>query len=159
MMKSNGLIASALLFQVILASEFEDSIYDLISNSLDGVSPEFVPVSEGPNMRMVSKTPKYDPRIIKNSINRIYFPPKETVKSVSKSQRNIKRFIQDSRIKFRESSPVPYKPGVESIKVYECGNFFMRCEFRPNFDVEYPLHCKMASDSIYNVLPKAATEP
>ena len=54
MMKSNGLIASALLFQVILASEFEDSIYDLISNSLDGVSPEFVPVSEGPNMRMVS---------------------------------------------------------------------------------------------------------
>ena len=129
MMGRIGFIASAtLLFQVILASEFDDSIYDLISNSLEGASPEFyptefdpLPVKETPAAPAVTRTPTIvRRRIVKNS-DRVYFP---------------------------SSRPLDYgyKPNVESIRVYECGNFFMRCEFRPNFDVEYPLHCKMVSE-------------
>ena len=127
MMGRIGFIASTLLFQVILASEFDDSIYDLISNSLEGASPEFnptefdpLPAVETPAAPEVTRTPTiYRRRFLKNS-DRVNFP--------------------SSR-----SHDYGYKPKVESIKVYECGNFLMRCEFRPNFDVEYPLHCKMVS--------------
>ena len=128
-----GFIASTLLFHVILTSEFDDSIYDLISNSLEGASPEFSPTEfdplpavetpEAPEVR--KKRTIYRRRFIKNS-DRVYFP---------------------------SSRPLDYgyKPNVEAIKVYGCGNFLMRCEFRPNFDVEYPLHCKMVSSGKGNL--------
>ena len=126
MMGRIGFIASTLLFRVILMAEFDDSIYNLISNSLEGASPEFFPTEfdplpaiENPATPEVTRTPTIVRRFIKNSdTDRVYFP---------------------------SSRPLDYgyKPSVESIRVYECGNFFMRCEFRLNFDVEYPLHCKM----------------
>ena len=118
-------IASTLLFHVILTSEFD--YYDLISNSLEGASPEFnptefdpLPAVETPAAPEATRTPTiYRRRFLKNS-DRVNFPS-------------------------LRSHDYGYNPKVESIKVYECGNFLMRCEFRPNFDVEYPLHCKMVS--------------
>ena len=121
------LYASTLLFQGIFMSEFDDSIYKLISNSLEGASPEFnptifdpLPAVETPAAPEVKRKPTIVRRFIKNS-DRVYFPS--------------------------SSRPLDYgyKPSVESIRIYECGNFFMQCEFRQNFDVEYPLHCKMVS--------------
>ena len=120
-------ITSTLLFHVILTSELDDSIYDLISNSLEGASPEFYPT-------------EFDP-----------LPAVETPAAPEVTRRPTiyrRRFLKNSdRVKFPSlrSHDYGYKPNVESIKVYECGNFLMRCEFRPKFDVEYPLHCKMVS--------------
>ena len=128
MMGRIGFIASTLLFRVILMSEFDESIYNLISNSLEGASPEFfptefdpLPAMENPATSEVTRTPTIVRRFFKNSdTDRVYFP---------------------------SSRPLDYgyKPSVESIRIYECGNFFMKCEFRQNFDVEYPLHCKMVT--------------
>ena len=36
---------------------------------------------------------------------------------------------------------------VKAIKVYQCGDFYMKCEYRPNYKAEYPLDCKMSYDS------------
>ena len=104
--------------------EYEDTINEIFHDydyypSLAS-SPEFQP--NGP----LSTTPKTI-RISRRPARRIY---------------NVNRNSRDNidSITFPAN---PVKPSVRSIKIYQCGNFRMRCEFRPNYDVDYPLHCKM----------------
>ena len=120
----NSLFLSLLLLVThCISSEFdyEDTINEIFQDydyypSLAS-SPEFLP--NGPS----STTPKTI-RISRRPHRRIY---------------DVNRISRD-RITF----PVtPFKPSIKSIKIYQCGNFRMRCEFRPNYDVDYPLHCKM----------------
>ena len=46
------------------------------------------------------------------------------------------------------SSSSSSRPTVASIKIYSCDGFLMKCEYRPNYDTEYPLHCQMVQNKV-----------
>ena len=60
--------------------------------------------------------------------------------------RRIHRFLKNTSSRNKNSDSITFpqvKPSVKSIRIYQCADFKMRCEFRPNYNVVYPLHCKM----------------
>merc|ERR1712025_1012507 len=85
--------------------------------------------------------------------NSVEFNPVQTTENTA-TRRSIRRhFIRYQPRKSNENTAIRFpqtfqkKPSVKSIKLYQCGNFFMKCLFRPNYDVDFPLSCTMVSNA------------
>ena len=98
--------------------DFEDEIFDDGFNSVE-FNPVAIPTSE-------KSVPRRSHR--RHFIR--YQPRKST---------------ENTAIRFPQK--MSNKPSVKSIKLYQCGNFYMKCLFRPNYDVEFPLSCTMVNNA------------
>ena len=106
-------LASEFEYEDTIKTIFKDNNY--YNNSL--ISPEFQPQTPSTTTPRIIK-------IFKRTQRRNHFYERDSTGSIT--------------------FPYKYdKPSVKSIKIYQCDNFRMKCEFRPNYNVKYPLHCKM----------------
>ena len=122
------LIVSSYLFVSSSCMEFYDYDYENLPNSVEFGAPSHTPIF--------------------NNINKING-------GVVGNQRYKPGYKLEYKPGYKTEYKLGYKPGyknkkcllppVKSIKIYQCKDWSMECEYRPSQVSQYPLHCKFVA--------------
>ena len=115
--------------------ETTDSIFEHENIPIDETLPSTTPK----NIRIIRRYTK-KPRIIRR-----YTKKPRRITLISKDS-------SDNTNSIRTENSV--LPSVQSIKIYQCSNCQIRCEYRPNYKVDYPLHCRIQEKRSYTRKPR-----